>query len=182
MPAAFENSVISRTLQQKLQAPQAFPGIASMGSMAAADSFLRFFPASPSGASSFGISEVCLAWRRPGHGSAGMPLAQQGFRPVSAGGCAASDAIFGGCCGPSGHVIAFQRCGDLVRLSACPFQRARLSGRTGSGPLMLLMRKKRSSSLRLERISANCQRAHARGFRRQPLTALWPYSRVGRQQ
>src|ERR1700720_2135229 len=32
LPAAFANSVISRTLQQKLHSPQAFPGIASMNS------------------------------------------------------------------------------------------------------------------------------------------------------
>src|ERR1700732_458921 len=38
LPAGFANSVISRTLQQKLHSPQAFPGIASMNYSLAMDS------------------------------------------------------------------------------------------------------------------------------------------------
>jgi hypothetical protein len=38
LPADFANSAISRTLQQKLHSPQAFPGIASMNVSLANDS------------------------------------------------------------------------------------------------------------------------------------------------
>jgi hypothetical protein len=38
LPAGFANSAISRTLQQKLHSPQAFPGIASMNVSLANDS------------------------------------------------------------------------------------------------------------------------------------------------
>lgn len=42
-PAGFDNSAISRTLQQKAHAPQAFPGIASMYSQHQIDSVPRSF-------------------------------------------------------------------------------------------------------------------------------------------
>ena len=40
LPAGFVSSVISRTLQQKLHSPQAFPGIASMNSSRQPDSMI----------------------------------------------------------------------------------------------------------------------------------------------
>src|SRR6202022_4090363 len=52
LPAGFANSVISRTLQQKLHSPQAFPGIASMNVSLAndSDSVVHLFIAEGAGA------------------------------------------------------------------------------------------------------------------------------------
>src|SRR5207237_2124742 len=52
LPADFASSAISRTLQQKLHSPQAFPGIASMNFSLAinTDSIVQFFIAESAGA------------------------------------------------------------------------------------------------------------------------------------
>src|SRR3984893_13740898 len=52
LPADFASSAISRTLQQKLHSPQAFPGIASMNFSLAinTDSIVHFFIAGGAGA------------------------------------------------------------------------------------------------------------------------------------
>src|SRR5438270_12396958 len=81
LPAGFVNSVISRTLQQKLHSPQAFPGIASMNYSLAmdSDSIVNAFIAEGAGAREIEppLKNLCSGCRRWQHFSS--CLAEQPF-------------------------------------------------------------------------------------------------------
>src|ERR1700720_1700410 len=73
LPADFASSAISRTLQQKLHSPQAFPGIASMNFSLAidSDSIVHLFIAEGAGAREIEMSLKDLSPVRP---SAAFPI------------------------------------------------------------------------------------------------------------